>query len=89
VAEKPRFQFTIVTAGAIALAIICVVIAIVYFSRTATALPSFFPGHVSAGDADATKHHTKHGIAFLGLAAVALGGAWMTTSPTTEANGPS
>lgn len=61
----------------IAVAVIFVVIAIVYLVTAANALPSFFPGHT----ANATKHHTKHGIAALAVAAVALIGAWFTTAP--------
>ncbi len=61
----------------IALAVVLVVVAIVYFTTTAANLPAFFPGH-QAGD---SKTHTKHGLAMLGLAVLALIGAWFTTSP--------
>jgi hypothetical protein len=50
---------------------------IVYFTKTAQNLPSFFPGH----DAHSTKHHLKHGLALITLAVLALGGAWFTTAP--------
>ena len=72
-----RVQFRAMTAICIAAAVACVVIAVVYFTKTADGLPSFFPGH-KAGSAH---HHTKHGLAFIVLAVVALVGAWMTTSP--------
>jgi amino acid permease len=61
-------------------AVLCVVAAIVYFTKTADALPSFFPGH-SAGS---TKHHTKHGLGMIMLALVALFGAWMSTAPNAD-----
>jgi amino acid transporter len=51
---------------AIALGILFLVIAIVYWVDTASSLPSFFPGHESGS----SHHHVKHGIA---AAVVALG----------------
>jgi hypothetical protein len=66
-----------VTWALIALAVVLVGVAIVYFTTSATHLPGFFPGH----QAGSTKTHTKHGLAMLGLAALALVGAWFTTSP--------
>ena len=73
-----NLRFRASTGLCLAVAAVCVVIAIVYFARTANALPSFFPGH-QAGSAH---HHTKHGIALIGLAALALIGAWFTTAPS-------
>ncbi|MBV8979611.1 MAG: hypothetical protein JO086_01805 [Acidimicrobiia bacterium] len=73
----PRIQMRPLTWLLIAVAIVFVVIAIVYLVTAANALPSFFPGH----SAHATKHHTKHGLAALAVAAVALIGAWFTTAP--------
>ena len=64
----------------LALAVVLLVVAAVYFTTTAEHLPGFFPGH----QAGSTKTHTKHGLAFLGLAALALIGAWFTTSPDKE-----
>jgi len=61
----------------IAVAIVFFVIAVVYFVTAANQLPSFFPGHA----AHATKHHTKHGLAALGVAVLAVIGAWFTTAP--------
>jgi hypothetical protein len=65
----------------IALAVVFVIAAVVYFTTTATHLPSFVPGH----QAGSTKTHTKHGLVMLGLAVVALIGAWFTTAPRDEA----
>jgi hypothetical protein len=77
--DHARLRFRPTTAVCLLLAAVLVVVAIVYFIKTAGALPSFFPGHATGS----TKHHTKHGIAFLGLAALALVGAWFTTAPPT------
>lgn len=68
--------------GCIALAAVFIVLAVVYFTKTAQDLPAFLPGH----QAGLTRHHTKHGIAMLGLAALSLVGAWMLTgsSPRIE-----
>ena len=70
-------KFRPLTGVCLLVAAALVVIAAVYFTSTAAALPSFFPGH----QAGSTHHHTKHGIAFLTLAVLALIAAWFTTSP--------
>mgnify|MGYP001792868108 CR=1 FL=1 len=75
--DTRRLQFRMTTALLLVVAAACIVVALVYFSKTADGLPSFFPGH----KAGSTRHHTKHGIAFIGLAALALVGAWFTTAP--------
>ena len=75
--SRSRMVFRGRTAVAVALAVVCVVIAGVYFAKTAAQLPVFFPGH----DAKSSKHHTKHGIGFTVLAIAALVGAWMTSAP--------
>jgi hypothetical protein len=59
------------------LAAVFVILAVVYFTRSAADLPSFLPGH----EAGSTKHHVKHGIAMLGLATLSLIGAWMLSGP--------
>ncbi|MGZ4700958.1 MAG: hypothetical protein ACXV5U_08130 [Ilumatobacteraceae bacterium] len=74
---SPKMTFRATTAACIAVAVVCVVVAVVYFTKTADALPSFFPGHTTGS----THHHVKHGIAFIGLAVLALIGAWFTTAP--------
>lgn len=50
---------------------------VVYFTTTAGRLPSLMPGH----EAGSARHHIKHGLAMIGLAVIALIGAWFTTSP--------
>jgi NADH:ubiquinone oxidoreductase subunit 5 (subunit L)/multisubunit Na+/H+ antiporter MnhA subunit len=70
---------------AVILGVLLLVVAVVYFADTAHALPSFFPGHVSASSSEATHHHTKHGIAALAVAVVCFVFAWFQTGP---ARGP-
>jgi hypothetical protein len=67
----------------IGLGVACVIAAIVYFTTSAANLPSFFPGH----QARVTRHHTKHGLALLGVAVVLWIAAWFTTSPGQPADG--
>lgn len=55
------------------LGLVLAVVAVVYLTHTAGALPSFFPGH----QAGSTHHHTKHGVVSLGLAVVSFVGAWL------------
>jgi amino acid permease len=83
VADRTRFKIRPLTAVLIVLAVVFVALGVVYFTTTASKLPSFFPGH----QAGSTRHHTKHGIAMLGLAVLALIGAWFTTSPGGEHTG--
>jgi hypothetical protein len=63
---------------AVLLGIVLIVIAIVYWADTASALPSFFPGH----QAGSTHHHLKHGIAAFLLGIASLIFAWFQTGPT-------
>jgi len=65
----------LVIIGLILAGVACIAISILYFSRSADALPAFVPGH----EALVTRHHTKHGLAMLGLAAVCWVGAWMAS----------
>lgn len=72
-----NIKFRPLTAVCLVLAVVFVVIGIVYFTSTASALPSFLPGH----QAGSSHHHTKHGVAMIGLAFLAVIGAWFTTGP--------
>jgi hypothetical protein len=65
--------------------VILVVIAIVYWIEPAHSLPSFFPGHVSTTDHEASTHHVKHGIAALVLALAAFAFAWFALGPKHDA----
>ena len=64
-----------VTAGLIVLGLLFAVVGVVYLARTATQLPSFFPGH-QAGSAH---HHAKHALVAFALAIVSWAGAWFST----------
>jgi Na+/H+ antiporter NhaD/arsenite permease-like protein len=63
------------------LGVVFVVVAVVYFVQPEHSLPSFFPGHASAGSAEANHHHTKHGIAALVVALAFFAFAWFQTGP--------
>ena len=78
--EKPAVTFRLLTIVCILAAVLLAVVAFVYFSKTASDLPSFFPGHL----AGSSKHHTKHGVAFVGLAVLAVIGVWFSTAPTKD-----
>ena len=70
---------------AVAVGVVLIVIAIVYWVDSANALPSFFPGH----EAGSSHHHIKHGLAafILGLGAFIF--AWFQTGPATTGRSPS
>jgi uncharacterized membrane protein HdeD (DUF308 family) len=69
---------------AIVLGVVMIVVAIVYFAEPAHSLPSFFPGHVSASNSEASHHHTKHGIAALVVALACFAFAWFQSGPKTS-----
>ena len=62
----------VLTAIAVVVGILLIVIAIVYWAEPAKSLPSFFPGHKSGS----SHHHTKHGIAAFLLGVACLVFAW-------------
>ena len=68
---------------AVILGIVLIVVSVIYFVEPAHSLPSFFPGHVSATDAEAGHHHTKHGVAALVVALAPFAFAWFQTGPKT------
>src|SRR5947208_2483947 len=68
---------------AVILGVALIVVAVVYFVEPEHSLPSFFPGHSSATAAEASHHHTKHGIAALVVAAALFAFAWFQTGPKT------
>ena len=65
-------------APAVALGLVLIAIAIIYWVSTASGLPSFFPGH----KAGSTTHHFKHGLAAFLLALACFVFAWFQTGPT-------
>jgi NADH:ubiquinone oxidoreductase subunit 5 (subunit L)/multisubunit Na+/H+ antiporter MnhA subunit len=66
---------------AVLLGVLLIVVAGIYFIQPEHSLPSFFPGHTSAGSAEANHHHTKHGIAALVVALACFAFAWFQTGP--------
>ena len=70
---------------AVIVGVLLIVVAIIYFVEPEHSLPSFFPGHTSAGSAEANHHHTKHGIAALVLALACFAFAWFQTGPKARA----
>ena len=64
------------TVAFVAAGLALIALAVVYFTTAAHSLPSFLPGH------DATsRHHIKHGLAMLALAAGSFVAAWFTSAP--------
>jgi uncharacterized membrane protein HdeD (DUF308 family) len=72
--------------AAVLLGVLLIVVAVVYFVQPEHSLPSFFPGHASAG-AEANHHHTKHGIAALVVALACFAFAWFQSGPRTGPSG--
>jgi hypothetical protein len=60
---------------AVVIGVLLLALAVLYFVDSASALPSFIPGH-QAGSAH---HHVKHGIAALCLGLASLVFAWFQT----------
>ncbi|MEA2309131.1 MAG: hypothetical protein QOG41_145 [Thermoleophilaceae bacterium] len=63
-----------------ALGVVFLVVAAVYFTQTADALPSFFPGH----KAGSSHHHVKHGVAALVVGLGCFVFAWFQSGPTRD-----
>jgi hypothetical protein len=63
--------------SAIVLGIVLLVVAAIYFVDSASALPSFFPGHA----AGSSHHHFKHGLLAAVLGIGCLMYAWFQTGP--------
>jgi Na+/H+ antiporter NhaD/arsenite permease-like protein len=66
---------------AVIVGVVLIVVAVVYFVTPAHSLPSVFPGHASATNAEANHHHTKHGLAALIVALACFAFAWFQTGP--------
>jgi hypothetical protein len=62
---------------AVIVGILLLALAILYWVDSASALPSFIPGH----EAGSSHHHVKHGIAAAILALGAFVFAWFQTGP--------
>jgi uncharacterized RDD family membrane protein YckC len=74
VTKNPRLIIPAVIVG-----VALLVVAVIYWVDSASALPSFFPGH----EAGSGHHHVKHGIAAALLGVGALVFAWFQSGPTT------
>ncbi len=64
-------------APAIALGVLFMALAVVYWVDSAGSLPSFLPGH----EAGSAHHHIKHGIAAFVVALGCFVFAWFQTEP--------
>lgn len=73
----PKLALRPLTWLLLAAAAVCIAVGIVYFTTAAKDLPGFVPGH----EAGSTHRHIKHGLAMVGVAILALIGAWLTTAP--------
>jgi len=74
--QSPRFVLRPPAVALIVAGFALIALALVYFVTPAHQLPSLLPGH------DATnRHHIKHGLAMLTLAAAAWVGAWFSSAP--------
>jgi divalent metal cation (Fe/Co/Zn/Cd) transporter len=69
------------TLAAVALGVLLLIVALVYFIEGAKDLPSFFPGH----DASSSHVHVKHGLAALIVGLGCFVFAWFRTGPRTGA----
>ena len=73
-----RSQDRMLAIAAAVLGVALLVVAVVYWTETAGALPGFFPGH-KAGSAE---HHVKHGIAAAVVALALFAFAWFRSGPS-------
>jgi hypothetical protein len=79
-AEGQAIRLRPVTFMLIVVGFVFVAAGVYYFVTPAHSLPAVVPGHQSGS----THHHTKHGLAMLGLAVVCWIGAWFTTAPAKD-----
>jgi hypothetical protein len=68
---------------AVVLGIVLLVVAAIYWIDSASALPSFFPGH----QAGSSHHHVKHGLAAFILALGCFVFAWFQGGPSAGVRG--
>jgi hypothetical protein len=66
-----------IVAASVIAGVALLVVAGIYFADTASALPSFFPGH----QAGSSTHHVKHGLAAVVVALALFAFAWFSTGP--------
>ena len=63
---------------AVAIGLLLVALAVLYWAEPAHSLPSFIPGHKAGSD----HHHVKHGIASFLVGVACLVFAWFQTGPS-------
>lgn len=63
------------------LGVVFLIVAVLYFTQSASALPGFLPGH----EAGVATHHTKHGILAIALAVVCFVAARFINGPAAGA----
>ena len=68
-------------APAVALGVLFIALAVLYWVDSAGSLPSFIPGH----EAGSSHHHIKHGIAAFVLALGCFVFAWFQSGPSGQA----
>jgi hypothetical protein len=73
---SPRFVIRPQVIALLAAGLALVALAVVYFVTPAHQLPALLPGHDTT-----SRHHIKHGLAMLMLAAGAGVGAWFFSAP--------
>jgi uncharacterized membrane protein HdeD (DUF308 family) len=83
---SPNLRRLLLPAAVLA-GILLIVVAVIYFVQPEHSLPSFFPGHASATSAEASHHHTKHGIAALVVGLALFAFAWFATGPKARSAG--
>ncbi len=66
---------------AVVLGVVFLIVAVLYFTQAASALPGFLPGY-KAGD---LTHHTKHGVLAIALAVVCFVAARFINGPAAGA----
>jgi hypothetical protein len=73
----------LLTAAALILGLLLLVVAVIYWAEPAGSLPVFFPGHQT----HSAHHHVKHGIAafLVGLAVLAF--AWFQSAKKAPSHG--
>jgi hypothetical protein len=80
--RQPPVSDLLAGAGLVVLGVALIVVGILYLTRTAAELSSFFPGH----QAGSSHHHSKHGVLALILGLLALVGDWMSDGRRSDTN---
>jgi hypothetical protein len=81
----PKLNIRPLTIALVVLDLLLLVVGAIYLVKTATKLPTYFPGHdaLVAHDRDATGHHIALALGAFLLGTTALIAAWFTVNPAT------